>query len=450
MRSIKSLRTPFRAIIVVFCLLTNFSMPAFNQSKRKTDTEPKTGNSQAGGQNKSNVTTITNVSAVTLKIVFESNGGGILTQEFSAYFGDFPGGFQSHRCRAFPLLDFDLGFPDDWRSTSSMQPRAPFCDLNLSLRFTNLSVLNKQLAMLATHPVYKNFGFVNQISANKDGSFSIHTTKEPFPLISGLMFSSTAKKKPVSYNFIIEVPEIIKTTASGDAVLITSVKDGKKQISWSPPDDGKYKVDITGELKISEVDICNRATDEHPATSESIKEARTIVKDNIIYILDAAKEFQVDPKIIAGAIFSEHARNISPGELVLDEYAARIGFDMSSLGLAQVRVDTAKRIEVNGCIEKPSGNFPLTIGWSLEREARITTLMNPKQNARYVAAYIKCLESMFPEVKGKPTTLIHLFNLGEYDKKTGKLRKINNPPGYDCFAADARSQFEYFESIGIK
>lgn len=292
---------------------------------------------------------------------------------------------------------------------------------------------------------YADIESLNRCFAVAGGYYYI--IEESGVIRAGAKLRGSLKLSTVS-RVTIKLPSINDYTNKNTAQL----DEKNNQVTWTYNVQAdkpiNFDFEASGGFRVNARNLCNRNDDENAATSEAILHSQILVRDNVKHILEAAAEFDIDPKTIAGAIFSENARNLSPGELVFDAQLARLGFDVS-VGVGQILVSTAKRVEDKGYMEKPKGFFPPTIGWSLERDARITILTDTRTNIRYIAAYMKYLSDLFPEIKDNSTILIHLYNIGEYPEGNPEngIRKIGDPPGYYCFAADAEAQYPYFEAV---
>lgn len=162
-----------------------------------------------------------------------------------------------------------------------------------------------------------------------------------------------------------------------------------------------------------------------PDTSTSNTEnehqaARDKIKDNAQDIIAAAEAYGVDPKIVAGVIYAEQALNVS----IVDSLTDWTGFYgvNTSIGLGQVRLETAKFLEEKGYITPTNANEG---GWNIpfigmvhgtEDMAREKRLENNATNAMYVAAYIKYFQDTwkkeYPNIANSPSILGSLYNLG--------------------------------------
>ena len=145
------------------------------------------------------------------------------------------------------------------------------------------------------------------------------------------------------------------------------------------------------------------------------------IKKNSVDILLYSWYYEVDPNIVAGAIFVEQYYNYDWVD-VLTDWIAFYGVIDMSVGLGQIRLSTAKFLEEKGYVPKTSAeeggwNIPF-IGFvhGTETMAREKRLENDSWNIIYAAAYIRALSDIwredFPEIDSRPDILGSLYNLG--------------------------------------
>jgi hypothetical protein len=178
--------------------------------------------------------------------------------------------------------------------------------------------------------------------------------------------------------------------------------------------------------------------DPDDATLDQQREALSGIMDHASEIKRAAAAYNVDPRVVAGAIYAERARNYNYwSDDVLQPALASWVLTRSpiSLGFGQVSLATAELVENAGLIPTP----PTT------HDERVAALIDPAKNIQYAAAYIKYLSDKFPEANGDPALLMNLYEIGEKDKKTGKRRTIKGE--YDCFAAEGLSLFPALDEL---
>jgi hypothetical protein len=154
-----------------------------------------------------------------------------------------------------------------------------------------------------------------------------------------------------------------------------------------------------------------------PDGKTSEKATVKMLQENKQNIMEAAKEFGVDPVILAGCIYAEQRLNVNLRDALTD---LPLYFLDTSIGIGQVKVSTAKMLEDNGLIERTesfsSADIDFTV--NIPREQMIAyKLSDDKKNIRYAAAYLKHHQdrwrNKFPEIGGRPDILGTLYNLGD-------------------------------------
>jgi hypothetical protein len=102
----------------------------------------------------------------------------------------------------------------------------------------------------------------------------------------------------------------------------------------------------------------------------------------------------------------------------MDSYAAQIR-SRTTLGVAQVSMDTAKQMEDMGYMPKLSEYKDSSILGFLGDETgmRIRALSDPETCIRYAAAYLRYFQDRwkqyYPEIDGRTAVLATLYNQGE-------------------------------------
>ena len=122
--------------------------------------------------------------------------------------------------------------------------------------------------------------------------------------------------------------------------------------------------------------------------------ARNIIKENAQYINAAAEEFGVDPNVLSGCIYAEQVRNVDFKDNFDTFLVVTPGLD-SSVGVAQVKVSTAKLLQEKGYM--PYGKEPTWIEQlcGISKETTIAfSLEDNETNIYYAAAYLKYPESV--------------------------------------------------------
>ena len=146
------------------------------------------------------------------------------------------------------------------------------------------------------------------------------------------------------------------------------------------------------------------------------------------YMIEAGKEFGVDPAMIATVIAVERANNVNIFDLA-DVPAGMVGID-TSVGMGQVRISTAKMLEDANYIEK-----------SRNRWDRISRLADKETNIRYVAAYLAYVRDIWilqdPNFEQHPDIWWTIYN-------TGKTQAHPNPaPG--ALGDQANIYYSYYK-----
>ncbi|MCL2400645.1 MAG: DUF4157 domain-containing protein [Defluviitaleaceae bacterium] len=169
--------------------------------------------------------------------------------------------------------------------------------------------------------------------------------------------------------------------------------------------------------------VADRRTERQERRSEANRtRADQVVMDNAEYILNAASHFDINPAILASAIQAEHYLNVDWVDSLTDNIGGFYGLN-TSIGVAQVRVNTARRMEEAGLmpeITRYHGGWNLPFGGFLhgtETMARSVALQDPQTNTMYAAAlmryYTDRWESEYPGIANSPGVLATLFNQGE-------------------------------------
>lgn len=143
------------------------------------------------------------------------------------------------------------------------------------------------------------------------------------------------------------------------------------------------------------------------------KEIEKTITDNKNNFEKAANKYGVSKYTIAAIIACEQ-RHMSPWENSLDEGAARAGRRTTSVGLGQVTVETAIKMEEEGRVEEITSKEKT--GMVSEYQARINRLMTPSWNIMYVAAYLEKIQdarkTKFPEITKRPDILYTIYSKG--------------------------------------
>jgi len=147
-------------------------------------------------------------------------------------------------------------------------------------------------------------------------------------------------------------------------------------------------------------------------------------------IIRAAKSKNVDAQVLAGVIFAENMLNVSFVDKYL-EYPVYMGLPNLidfSLGVAQVRISTAKYLEEKGYMPVIKGKWSFIVYFSAN-EVRATLLQDDYYCILYAAAYLRLLADLwkddFSMIEYRPDIWGSLYNLG-HGKKPHSNPKPNS------------------------
>ncbi len=187
-----------------------------------------------------------------------------------------------------------------------------------------------------------------------------------------------------------------------------------------------------------------------PTGKRSKKAADRVITDNSQFIINAAAEFGVNPGILAATIYAEQRLNVNWIDDATDGIGGFYGID-TSIGVAQVKVSTAKFLEEQGymlSITAADGgwNIPI-IGFvnGTETMARAKMLENPEISIRYAAAYCAYIQDIwknsYPEISGRTAIVATVYNLGHEKTSPNANPKPNN------FGTFARDNYYYVRRL---
>ncbi len=145
--------------------------------------------------------------------------------------------------------------------------------------------------------------------------------------------------------------------------------------------------------------------------NETEKRASDIIQNNALIIKDSAKEFEVDHVIVGAVIYQEQATNVNFVDTLTDYIGGLLGLN-TSIGVGQVRVNTAKTLEKFYPKLDPHRQDSWFIDYNIVRMER---LKDPLTNIRYVAAKIHFSQERWEkagfDIKDKPEILGTLYNI---------------------------------------
>lgn len=132
--------------------------------------------------------------------------------------------------------------------------------------------------------------------------------------------------------------------------------------------------------------------------------------------LSAAKEFDIDPYLL-GAILIDEITRLAPFEAILDKLKGNVVGINASVGIAQVKIDTANNL-IKKELYNPNPNdkkLPFRRLNNLSRLHLYDYLVQPKHNIFFAAAYIRSLIDEwggYIDLKDKPEIIATLYHLG--------------------------------------
>ncbi len=205
--------------------------------------------------------------------------------------------------------------------------------------------------------------------------------------------------------------------AGGLLNWITWMKKGKSQIkkvSFNEfLDTGVHYIEFFRDRMpiLHKVELSLRYTE-----TKAEKRASNLIQNYTPIIKDAAREFKVDPVITAAVIYQEQSTNVNFIDKLTDYIGGLLGVN-TSIGIGQVRINTAKSLE-----EYYSDLNPLykEKGFVNSNIVRVERLKDPLTNIRYVAAKIKISINRWKEagcnIENKPDIIGTLYNIEDVSK----------------------------------
>ena len=145
--------------------------------------------------------------------------------------------------------------------------------------------------------------------------------------------------------------------------------------------------------------------------TDAEKRATYVIQQNAAFIKLAAREFAVAPAIVGAVMYQEQATNVNFVDYLADYVGGLVGVN-TSIGVAQIRIDTAAALEKH----YPSLN-PLEEKSSIvdRRIVLVERLKDPLTNIRYAAAKISFTQNRWKEagfdITSKPDILGTLYNI---------------------------------------
>ena len=155
---------------------------------------------------------------------------------------------------------------------------------------------------------------------------------------------------------------------------------------------------------------------------DKVVRANGVIQENAAYIRDAANMFGLDPASVAMCIYAEQCLNYSWKDEVIDPWVAPT--INVSLGIGQVLISTAKKVEDRGYL--PVTHYTDWHGNNAvdnRDEGIAMKLLDPQENAKYVAAYLALIidywREQYPSIVSDTGVLATLYNMGEDGSGSG-------------------------------
>jgi len=149
---------------------------------------------------------------------------------------------------------------------------------------------------------------------------------------------------------------------------------------------------------------------------DKLKKVSALIRSLANYIIKAANVKRVDAQVLAGVIFAENMLNVNFVDTYL-EYPLSwyLYFVPFSLGVAQVKLDTAKYVEDQGYMPAVKGKW-IGLVYYNANQIRATILQDNYICILYAAAYLALIADMwvkeFPTIRVRPDIWGSLYNLG--------------------------------------
>lgn len=146
-----------------------------------------------------------------------------------------------------------------------------------------------------------------------------------------------------------------------------------------------------------------------------VSAVRDTVKSYSKIILQAAKEFDIDPYLL-GAILIDEIVRMAPFEEVWDKFLLKLLGRNVSAGVAQVKLETANGLIKGGLYNPNPDDAKLPFSGNLrqtDREHLYGYVVQPKHNIRFAAARIRDLIkgwSKYIDISGMPEILGTLYH----------------------------------------
>ena len=228
-----------------------------------------------------------------------------------------------------------------------------------------------------------------------------------------------------------------------------------KRIRWcsSNPDvvrvdyyTGKITALAKGKASVMAYSVVNNTISSKGCSITVLSQERTarancVIQENASYIRNAAKMFGLRPVDVAMVIYAEQCINVDWKDEIIDPILAPTL--NVSLGLGQMRISTARKVEGNGYL--PITHYREWHGNnSVEnRDVGIAIkLLNAQENAKYVAGYLAYIidfwEQEYPYISCDTEVLATLYNIGEMGSNNAGPHPNPGSNEFGRFASDHR------------
>lgn len=150
---------------------------------------------------------------------------------------------------------------------------------------------------------------------------------------------------------------------------------------------------------------------------------REKVTSHAAMITQAAEEFDIDPYLLGAIIIDEIVR-LAPFENICDLYLLNLLGRNVSVGIAQVKLETANNIMKKGLYHPNPKDTNLPFRGNLknsDREYLYQYIIQPKYNIRFAAAYIRDIINVWAkklDLSGHPEIIATLYPQGYGKPKT--------------------------------
>lgn len=149
---------------------------------------------------------------------------------------------------------------------------------------------------------------------------------------------------------------------------------------------------------------------------------RDTITPHIKIIKQAAKEFDIDPYLL-GAIIVDEVVRLSPFEYIRDVFLLNLLGRNVSVGIAQVKLETANNVIKKGLYNPNSEDKKLPFFGNLkkkDREYLYQYVIEPRQNIRFAAAYVRDVIDVWAkklDISKRPEIVATLYAQGYGDPK---------------------------------